>query len=56
MSDSPKEYRILSTTDLNSGQWNILEEAIPGNLTYTNTWTDDDQSSENKFYKVEIDD
>ena len=51
-----KEYRILSTTDLDSGQWNILEEAIPGNLTYTNTWTDDDQSSENKFYKVEIDD
>ena len=51
-----KEYRILSTTDLDSGQWNILEEAIPGNLTYTNTWTDEDQSSENKFYKVEIDD
>jgi len=51
-----KEYRVLSTTDLNSGQWSILEEAIPGNLTYTNTWIDDDQSSENKFYKVEIDD
>ena len=51
-----KEYRVLSTTDLNSGQWGILEEAIPGNLTYTNTWTDNDQSSENKFYKVEIDD
>jgi hypothetical protein len=53
---SNKEYRVLSTTDLNSGQWSILEEAIPGNLTYTNTWIDDDQSSENKFYKVEIDD
>ena len=56
-SGSPnKDYRILSTTDLTSGQWNVIDEAIPGNLTYTNTWIDSDEDSVNKFYKVEIDD
>ena len=51
-----KDYRVLSTTDIASGQWNIIEEAIPGSLTYTNTWVDSDEESEDKFYKVEIDD
>ena len=51
-----KDYRVLSTADLVSGQWNVIEEAIPGNLTYTNTWVDSSGESGNKFYKVEIDD
>lgn len=51
-----KDYRVLSTADLVSGQWNVIEEAIPGNLTYTNTWVDSSVGSGNKFYKVEIDD
>ena len=51
-----KDYRILSTTDIVSGEWSVVEEAIPGSLTYTNSWSDADQVSSNKFYKVEIDD
>ena len=51
-----KNYRVLSTADLSSGQWNVAQEAIPGNLTYQNTWTNAHQEAINKFYKVEIDD
>ena len=51
-----KNYRVLSTADLSSGQWNVAQEAIPGNLKYQNTWTNAHQEAINKFYKVEIDD
>ena len=51
-----KNYRVLSTADLSAGQWNVVEEAIPGNLTYQNTWTNAHQEAISKFYKVEIDD
>ena len=51
-----KDYRVLSTTDLEAGNWSVVEEALPGSLTYINTWTDSDQVSEGKFYKIEIDD
>ena len=51
-----KDYRVLSTTDLSSGEWSVVEEAIAGSLTYTNIWSNDHLGAENKFYKVEIDD
>ena len=51
-----KDYRVLSTTDLSSGEWSVVEEALAGSLTYTNTWSNDHQGAETKFYKVEIDD
>ena len=51
-----KDYRVLSTTDLSSGEWSVVEEALSGSLTYTNTWSNDHQGAETKFYKVEIDD
>ena len=51
-----KDYRVLSTADLSEGQWSVEEEAIPGNLTYENTWTNGHQEVDSKFYKVEIDD
>ena len=51
-----KEYRVLSTSNLTSGQWSVLDEAIPGNLTYENNWTNVHQGAGTKFYKVEIDD
>ena len=51
-----KDYRVLSTADLSQGQWSVVEEAIPGNLTYENTWTNGHQEVDSKFFKVEIDD
>ena len=51
-----KDYRVLSTTDLSSGEWSVVEEAIAGSLTYTNIWSNDHLGAETKFYKVEIDD
>ena len=51
-----KDYRVLSTTDLSSGEWSVVEEALAGSFTYTNTWSNDHQGAETKFYKVEIDD
>ena len=51
-----KDYRVLSTTDLSSGEWSVVEEALSGSLTYNNTWSNDHQGAETKFYKVEIDD
>ena len=51
-----KDYRVLSTTDLSSGEWTVVEEALSGSLTYTNSRSYDHQGAETKFYKVEIDD
>jgi hypothetical protein len=55
-SSPTKYYRVLSSADLSSSQWNVVEEAIPGDLRYQNTWTNEHQGADAKFFKVEIDD
>jgi hypothetical protein len=56
LGSAEKLYRILATSDLSLNQWDVLEEAIQGDNTTLNTWSENHLDSLSKFYKVEIDD
>ena len=56
LGSSEKLYRILATSDLSLNQWEVLEEAIQGDISTLNTWTENHLGASAKFYKVEIDD
>jgi GH35 family endo-1,4-beta-xylanase len=49
-----KLYRVLSTTDLSTGNWEVLGEALP-NTTGLEYYNESNSGTLNKFYKIEID-
>ena len=49
-------YRILSKTDLNTGNWTVVDEAVGGSFGGVNYWSEVHNDAPKKFYKIELDD
>ena len=56
LGSTDKEYRVLSTNDLETGEWEVLAEGLKGDTSSINTWTELNSDGLSKFYKIEIDD
>ena len=56
LGSSEKLYRVLGTNDLSLNQWYVIDEAIEGDISTLNTWTESNSGTPVKFYKIEIDD
>ena len=56
LGSSEKLYRVLGTNDLSLNQWYVIDEAIEGDISTLNTWTEGNSGTPVKFYKIEIDD
>ena len=56
LGSSEKLYRVLGTNDLSLNQWYVIDEAIEGDISTLNTWTESNSGTPAKFYKIEIDD
>lgn len=50
------QYRILTKEKLSDSDWLIEVEALPGTFGGLNYWQDASLNSDQKFYKIEIDD
>ena len=56
LGSTEKLYRVLATSNLSINQWDVIEEAIQGDISTLNTWSENHSGESSKFYKVEIDD
>ena len=54
LGSADKSYRVFTKSNLNEANWQLLEEAIPGNQSTVNFW-DNISTESDRFYKVEID-